>query len=907
MEKPPGKTPKNRFFISTAGADAQFAAEIGRILEGSGHIVVLQRWDFANRSLIERRQAALAEGSRIVALLSPDYLRSEHCQAEWQNAIANDPLNTKSRLILLRVTECEPPGLLSGFAYWDLVPIRDNRPLLEEIVRDAIREERRDEAPSGVYWRGPRSIVDAESIRPVPSFSGREEELEAISTALSNDGAVVVVHGLGGVGKSSVAREYAWRNRERYSVIWWLDAQTEGGIIDGVLRLGTLFVRGLDRLADRRMAAQQVAISVLSGFPKPVLLVFDNLEDEGLVRAWQPRSGARALVTSRNAAWGAGVTPVPLHTWESETAIGYLQRESGRADLTAGDAREISEILGALPLALAHAAASLRGMRMMTPRRYLEHINEHFKNAPRGVEYPRSVFATFNTAITHAENEAAGAAAILCFAASFAPDAIPDELFRMPIETYPPGLQPSLSDEAPFDLSRATLDLRSALADGMRLDEALGALDRLSLLDFSESSRSYSIHRLVQLAGRDIVDTTAAAWAEGAVAVAEAAFPDVEVATWSQCERLLQHAQAALAALPDEAVFLPLGRLARRCADYLYARGEYEAAEPLAKRSVAISEKAVPADRQEIACAVQGLASIYYSQGRYGEAEPLLTRTLAIREEVLGPDHPDVATTFNDLAILFHKLGRFTEEEPLYVRALAIQERALGPDDAAIATSLDNYSYFCTWQGRHDEAEPMKARALAIREKALGPDHPDVAKSLNSVGHVYYLQKRYEECETLLKRALAVQENALGSNHPDVAYTLNNIAMLCLRQERYEEAEALDRRAISIREKTLGNDHVEVAISLNNLAQLYEAQARLQEAERLHQRVLAIREKRLGADHTDVATSLSDVARMHQAQGRLDEAEPLLARALTIREKAFGPDQRLTQEVREALHKLRSR
>lgn len=110
-------------FISRAGADASFAAEIGRILEDDGHTVVLQQWDFANRNFIERMHAALASGARVVALLSSEYLASDHCQAEWQNAIAGDPLNRASRLIVLRVSECAPDGLLSALAYWDLVPV----------------------------------------------------------------------------------------------------------------------------------------------------------------------------------------------------------------------------------------------------------------------------------------------------------------------------------------------------------------------------------------------------------------------------------------------------------------------------------------------------------------------------------------------------------------------------------------------------------------------------------------------------------------------------------------------------------------------------------------------------------------------------------------------------------------
>ena len=91
--------------------------------------------------------------------------------------------------------------------------------------------------------------------------------------------------------------------------------------------------------------------STLSGFTKPVLLIFDNLEDERLLRAWQPKADSRLLATSRNTVWSADVRAVALDVWPIETATGYLKRESGRTDLTEADARAIAEALGSLPLA----------------------------------------------------------------------------------------------------------------------------------------------------------------------------------------------------------------------------------------------------------------------------------------------------------------------------------------------------------------------------------------------------------------------------------------------------------------------------------------------------------------------------------------------------------------------------
>lgn len=917
-----GSTPltNKTIFISRAGADADFAAVIGKTLEDAGHAVILQQWDFANRNFMERMHAALADDARVIALLSPEYLRSDHCQAEWQNAIAGDPLNTKSRLILVRVAECEPVGLLSGLAYWDLVPVQDNRALLRDIVLDAVREGRREGTPSGPYWRAPRSILDAEAIRPVAGFSGREEELTALASGLSRNGGIAAVCGLGGVGKSSIAREHAWRNRDQYSVIWWLNAQTEDAIIDGLLRLGALFVRGLDQHADRRAAAQQVTSSMLGAFLKPVLLVFDNLEDERPLHTWRPRTGVRVLVTSRNAAWGADVAVIPLKTWELSTAIGYLQRESGRSDLTEDDAHAIAAALGTLPLALAHAASSLRGMRMVTPRRYLERVGQHLKNAPRGAEYPQSVFATFATAIAQAEKEAAGAAAILCLAASFAPDAIPDELFRQLADRCSADLRPILAEGG------SALDLRSAIADDVRLDEALGALDRLSLLSFSGASRTYSIHRLVQLAARDMV-ADSLAWQECAVAIADLAFPVVEFARWPQCERLLPHARAALDALPEAMAFLSAGSLAHRCAAYLLERAEYELAEHLGKRAVAIRETALGADHPDVATSLNELAIVYYRQGRYeeavqvqkralairekafggdhpdvarslhnlaniayeagryDEAEPLQKRALAIREKAYGADHPDVAKSLNDLANLSHEQGRYEEAISLYMRALAILEKTLGTDHPLYATGLNNLATSYEWQGQLEAAESVHKRAMGILEKALGTDHPVVATSLHNLAIIYYRQGRYDEAVPLYTRALEIRRRALGGDHPDVARSLHELSLVYVRQDRYDDAEPLQNLALEIRERVLGPDHYEVAMSLNDLAQLHEARGRLEEAEAMLRRALSIREKALRLDHPDVATSLTNLADFYSRQDRYLEADPLYARARTIQEK----------------------
>ncbi len=176
------------FFISRAGADAGVADQIGHILEDAGYSVILQQWDFANRNFMERMHAALESGARVIALISPEYLKSEHCMAEALNAIGHDPLNKLARLIVMRVAECTPGGLFTALAYWDLLPLRGNPALLRETVLAAVDTKRRKTAAdaAAAYWRSSRAVLH-DRIRAVPNFTGRREDLEALDEALWGD------------------------------------------------------------------------------------------------------------------------------------------------------------------------------------------------------------------------------------------------------------------------------------------------------------------------------------------------------------------------------------------------------------------------------------------------------------------------------------------------------------------------------------------------------------------------------------------------------------------------------------------------------------------------------------------------------------------------------------------------
>jgi tetratricopeptide (TPR) repeat protein len=282
--------------------------------------------------------------------------------------------------------------------------------------------------------------------------------------------------------------------------------------------------------------------------------------------------------------------------------------------------------------------------------------------------------------------------------------------------------------------------------------------------------------------------------------------------------------------------------------------GRYEEAEPLYKRSLAISETQLGPDHPDTGISLNNLASLYESMGHYDAAEPLYERSLAISETQLGPDHPDTGTSLNNLASLYESMGHYDAAEPLYKRSLAIRETQLGPDHPSTGTSLNNLAGLYEAMSRYDAAEPLYKRSLAIREAQLGPNHPSTGSSLNNLAELYREMGRYDAAEPLYKRSLAISEAELGPNHPSTGSSLNNLALLYREMGRYEEAEPLYKRSLSIREAQLGPEHPDTGRSLNNLALLYKSICRYSEAEPLYLRGLQVLTKSLPEGHLNIKT-----------------------------------------------------
>ena len=230
---------------------------------------------------------------------------------------------------------------------------------------------------------------------------------------------------------------------------------------------------------------------------------------------------------------------------------------------------------------------------------------------------------------------------------------------------------------------------------------------------------------------------------------------------------------------------------------------------------------------------------LYQAQGRYADAEPLFKRALAISEKALGPDHPDVAVSLNNLADLYDDQGRYADAEPLYKRSLAIWEKALGPDHPNVATSLNNLAALYHDQGRYADAEPLYKRSLAIGEKALGPDHPDVALSLNNLAALFTAQGRYADALPIVQRTIS-QNSAGKSVAFAVLYGSQSQNLIAPTQALNVSYTVLQRSVSSAAGEAISKLAARFAAGTNELAQLVRKDQDLTaEADRLDKSIIA--------------------------------------------------------------------
>jgi TIR domain-containing protein/tetratricopeptide repeat protein len=741
------------FFISHAGRDTGWAEWLAWQLQQAGYRVELDVWDWApGEDFVARMAAALERAGRVLAVCSEAYFASAFGGAELRAAFAQQ---SAGRVVPVLVEPVTLPPLYAPLIHLDLTGLDEATAAAR--LRARLTGGRPTAAPpfprAGPVpadkpgFAGALPAVWKVPLRN-PRFTGRDGMLAELRRRLHSGEATPVVqalYGLGGVGKTQLALEYAHRFAANYDLVWWVDAEQSVLIAE---QLAALAVR-LDLPPGLTVAATvERLLAELRGRDR-WLLVLDNAERPADVAVYRPGGAGHVLITSRFPGWGAlgGRLEVDVLT-RAETIALLRARIPGMGEELAD---KLAAELGDLPLAASQAAGYLE-QTDLPPADYLRRFRTHRAGLlARGdvVGYAGRLDTAWALSLERLRCADPAAVQLLELAAFLAPEPIPLTLFSG---------HPELLDEP----------LRATAADPDALADTVGALVGYSLAH--RHPEGFQVHRLVQAVIRDqFAPDRQQATAEQVVALLSAATPGdpEDPATWPSYTRLAPHVLAT-APLGDHS---PAGRqLVRDTIRYLQAHGDDRASRTVGAPLLDRWRSILGSDHPDTLAAASILPLALAKLGEAEAARTLGQDTLQRSRRVLGPDHRATLWAATALAAVLVLLGEVEPARALGQDTLQRSRRTLGPDHPTTLWAAANLTGALVELGEAEAARILGQNTLQRSRRTLGQDHPTTLWAAAALALAQTQVGETEAAGALREDTLQRCRRTLGPDNPITRY-----------------------------------------------------------------------------------------------------------------------------------------
>ncbi len=695
-----------------------------------------------------------------------------------------------------------------------------------------------DPRPPGVLpavWNvGPRN----------PGFVGRDTTLEHLSERLQSRGRVAVqaIHGMGGVGKTQLAIEYAHRHAAGYDLVWWVSAEETGLIGDQYAALATelnLIPSGADTAS---------AVGALRAYLRGQdrwLLVLDNAESPAELRTWLPAGPGHTLITSRNPGWSELATKVQIDVLPRPESLELIRLS--RPGASEAEASRLAEALGDLPLALAQAAGFLAetGMPVEHYLRLLDTRAGELLDQSPPESHPLSLAAAIRVSTDRLAEIDPVALALVRIGAFLAPEPIPTDILTQPIS--PAG------HDRPPELEA----LAAAVTSPVAAHRSLGWVGRYGL---ARTDHGLQLHRLTQTVLREqlAADSTAAyrAYAQALLVAADPG-DERDPAYWPSWARLLPH---LLATDPATSPSAALRQLACRALWYLYYRGDLHLAHDLAENLRQQWYQHLGPDHQQTLRAAHILVLILSCIGPDRHTRKLAEDTLTRCRRVLGYDHPDTLHAAAYLGVCLHHLGAFEQARQLNVDTLARRRRVLGEDHFDTHSTAHQLGRDLRELGEVDAAWQLHERSFAYGRRVLGDENPatifganDLAVDLRALGQIDAARQLHEDTFLRARRVL-------GEDH---RYTMINASGLIgdlLTLGEFTAARRLAEDILPRARRVLGDETYLTVDIANDLATALRRVGEVEAARRLSEDTLTRARRVFGEDHLRTRTAAHNLA-----------------------------------------------
>ncbi|KAJ5719806.1 hypothetical protein N7493_007384 [Penicillium malachiteum] len=787
-----------------------------------------------------------------------------------------------------------------------------------------------------------------------PDFVRRETLLDLIYEKNSTPGSSIALIGLGGVGKSQLAIEYAHQVRENSPATWifWVHASNE-----------TRFEQSFRDFADQaKIPGRQIPKSNIFNVVENWLR--DQRTGKWRARAQRtpptkpllsyiPRSpNGSIIITSRTREVASKMVRyqdlIEVQPMEKSEALELLQRKLGESEeieeLQNHQNKQLVDALEFMPLAIVQAASFIRNR---APRySVLQYLEDFEKNDHQAIkllkkeagylhrdwEAKNSILITWQISFDYIRQTKPSAAELLSLMSFFDRQGIPDSLL---CNHYHSQETSKADQESIADLSDDEISDSDQSPD---FEEDVTTLRDYSFISMSESNKSFMMHRLIQLTTRAWLKSHGELnyWREEFITTLYEEFPTGEYENWERCRLLFPHVKSAVLQKPtsDESLtkwasllyrgawhawqsdnIIDTKTMALKSRDQrrillgddhpdLFAStimlaiaigldGQWEEAERLQMQAIQARKSAINPQHEDDSEMLTGMANLawtYRKQGRWEEAEQIEVYVMKMRISNLGIEHPLTLSSMAHLAATYLTESRWEESKQLIAQVIEVRKVKFGPGNPDTLTSIADLASVYRSQGQWEQAEQLELDALRDSKKNLGLDHSVTLSIISNLASTYWMQGRWEEAKGLFIQVMEIRMKKLGVEHPDTLTCMAKVASTCFKQGQLEQAENLFSQVMEASKIKLGVDHPDTITSISNLASTYRKQGRWTQAEELEFEVLQISKIKFGLDHPETLISMANIASTYRHQGRLNEAEGLLVDVVEIRKTKLGED-----------------
>lgn len=723
---------------------------------------------------------------------------------------------------------------------------------------------------------------------PHPDFVGREDYLNILKEAflpsntrnhLNDQTKVKVLWGLGGLGKSELAIQFANTHRECFSLIWVLHAEKkellDGGYRDLAEALGLSIEKNVMIEAVKRRVHTFLE---QNPYEKPWLLIFDNTEieisDEAL-----PQRGGCILITSREGSVRRNEEEhIKLSPFSSEEAVALLKKVT--KEEKSKDMEVLIKELGYFPFAINQVGHYIRETPGSTIASYrlTYNLKQEIINAPISKD-PRYTYTLRNIwGITFGKLK----------------EEIPEVIRWLEVCAY---LDP---DNIPVSW------LESFIQDKGVSEAVLRNLERFALMRYNREEKAFSIHRLMQ----EVLQVNQREksglnepFAEAFRLVFESReFQTTLIDTWNRAKKWFPHAVSVMSR-KELLCEMPSSDQV----NILYQMGEWSLIEGRYREANEYFEECL-SFQTYLAGNVCLFLSILKERGnvltllsRYEEALTDLTKALQICIKNYGEVHPDTSEIMNNLGWTLSERGKYREALNYYQKALEVCFKTYGENHSQSATVLGNMGWNYMRLGENKKGLEYIKRAWEIFVKLYGEEHPLVHRHLISLAAgQYFLAQNYLALENL-EKALEISKKFYSKSHPYSGIPLINRGKVLRSQGRFQQALEEDYKALNVMLLSYEKKHLMLAYCYSNIGTDLEKLGRYKEGIIYHQKALEMLPEFLDEDSPDVAKFLKRYGNCLFGQGRVEEALVMQERALKILKNCFDGDHPLIGEVLRAI------